>query len=86
MKSLGDLSPAELLDIPFLPLRHFARATNTSPNHTRNKINAGKLEAVKDGDLVKIVPTPRAHMSALPPWSPGHHGRRKHQLQGQPVA
>ena len=86
MKSLDDLSPAELLDIPFLPLRHFCRATNTSPNHNRNKISAGTLAAVKDGDLLKIVPTPREHMSSLPAWSAGRHGRKRKQPEEQPAA
>jgi hypothetical protein len=81
MKSLDDLSPAELQDIPGLPLRHFSRATGTSNNHNRNKINAGTLEARKDGDLVRIVPTPREHMASLPAYRARRYQKRQSEKQ-----
>jgi hypothetical protein len=70
MRSLEALKPTDLLDIPYLPRKHFARACNCSESYIRKLIADGELEAVKDGDVVKMLTTPRERMESLPRKAP----------------
>jgi len=63
-------SPADF-NVPFLPLRRFAEATNSSVAKVRRLLDAGRLHAVKDGKNTKVVETPNQYLSFLPPYRPG---------------
>jgi hypothetical protein len=66
MRSLEALKPVELLDTPYLPRKHFARACNCSESYIRKLIADGQLVAICDGDVVKVITTPRERMESLP--------------------
>lgn len=70
MRSLEALKPVELLDIPYLPRKHFARACNCSESYIRKLISENQLDAICDGDVVKVKITPRERMESLPRKQP----------------
>lgn len=66
---MSDL-PADF-NIPYLPVRRFAAATNASAATVRRLLNAGRLSAVKNGKATLIVQSPASYLGTLPPYRPG---------------
>jgi hypothetical protein len=66
---MSDL-PADF-NTPYLPLRRFGDAIQSSVATVRRKLDAGKLHAVKDGGCTRIVETPNQYLAFLPPYRPG---------------
>jgi hypothetical protein len=62
--------PADF-NAPFLPIRRFAAAANSSAATVRRLLDAGRLHAVKDGKATKVVETPNQYLTFLPPYRPG---------------
>jgi hypothetical protein len=67
---MSDQIPADF-NTPYLPLRRFADATQSSPATVRRKLDAGKLHGVKDHGCTRIVETPNQYLSFLPAYQPG---------------
>lgn len=63
--------PNSDLDIPFLPIRRFRAAINSSGSHVRNQLDAGVIDAIKDGKILKIRQTPREFLESCPAYRPG---------------
>jgi hypothetical protein len=81
------------IDTPFLPIRRFAKAANGSASHIRNQLDAGVLDGIKDGKIVKIRQTPREFLESRPKYQPGSRSvpagpgrghRKQHQEQIPP--
>jgi hypothetical protein len=62
--------PADF-NVPFLPIRRFAAGINASAATVRRLLDAGRLHAVKDGKVTKVVETPNQYLTFLPPYRPG---------------
>ena len=62
--------PADF-NTPFLPIRRWSAAANSSVATARRLLDAGRLHAVKDGKVTKIVETPNQYLTFLPPYCPG---------------
>ena len=58
-------------NVPFLPIRRFAVSINASAATVRRLLDAGRLHAVKDGMVTKVVETPNQYLTFLPPYRPG---------------
>jgi hypothetical protein len=72
---MPDQIPADF-NVPYLPIRRFAAATNSSVGKVRRLLNNGKLHAVHDGLITKIVETPSQYLAFLPPYLPGEGGMK----------
>jgi hypothetical protein len=67
--------PADF-NTPYLPIRRFAVATNSSAATVRRKLDAGALHAVHDGQITKIIETPNQYLTFLPAYRPGSGAMR----------
>lgn len=59
------------LNRPYLRLRKWAVAVDSSPSKVRGLLNAGRITGVKNGKDTLIKETPAQYLSTLPAYQPG---------------